>query len=106
MTKYTIQRTIQYAYPIGRDFGFKKTFQSDGLEWTEPYSSFIGGTLCTDSPSEALCWIGEVWEKMKHGYEVSGWTAVQEDPDSADIMFVSPEGVRNILTSWTLKYQK
>ncbi len=103
---YTIQRTIQRAYPIGQDYGFKKTYQVDGLEWTEPYTSYIGGFVLCETQADALNHIQQVWSGIKHAYESDGWTAVQDDPDSADITFISPQGVYNIMTEWTLKYQK
>lgn len=102
---YSIQRTIQLAYPIGRDFGFRKTYRADGLEWTQPHTSFVGGVVKCENQMDALNHISEVWEKMKTAYERDGWTAYQKDTESADIIFVSPQGVLNIYTDWTLAYQ-
>lgn len=102
----TIQRTIQFAYPSGKDYGFRNTYTADGMVYTQPHTSFIGGFAKCDSQAEALSHIGSVWESMKSAYERDGWEAIQADTDSADITFRSPHGVLNIYTDWSIKIQK
>lgn len=109
---YTSQRTIVCGFPLSKrrteaslkSIGYKMDYIKDGIFYTKPYRGFWGGWTQFASTEEALNDFSERWDAHKGAYERDGWTAYQKDTESADIIFVSPEGVLNIYTDWKLLY--